>query len=82
MDLIMADYAPRVQCHGPGTFPRSQTNIVACALILEAMEITKWPTVFGPAADPAAQCTTPYTILTRGAPHPLLVYEFAYGFTL
>ena len=82
MDLIMAEYTPRAQCNGPGTFPMRTSKRAACTQILEIMEISRWPTVFGPDTDPAVQYTTPYIILTRGAPHLLLVYEFAYEFTL
>ena len=82
MDLAMAEYAPRAQCDGRGTFPMSTAHRAACAEILEVLEISRRPVVFGPAADPAIQVTTPYVILARGAPHPLLSYEFAYGLTL
>ena len=82
MNIVMTEYAPRAQCNGPGTFPTSITKIASCASILEIMETSKWPTVFGPRDDPATQYITPHVILTREAPRPLLVYEFAYGFTI
>ena len=82
MDLIMTEYQPRARCHGPGTFPLSTTRLAACALILETMQVSAWDSIFGPASDPAAEFITPFVILTRGAFHLSLVYEFAYGFTL
>ena len=82
MDLIMTEYQPRVQCSGPGSFPSDITKISACALILETMEISTRPIVFGPSGDPATQFTTPFQFVTRRALHLFLVYDSAYGFTI
>lgn len=82
MNIVMTEYAPRAQCNGPGTFPATTEKLAACTQILEIMQISKWLTVFGPIDDPAVQWITPYVILTRGAPRPLLVYEFAYKSTI
>ena len=82
MNLVMTEYAPRAQCSGPGTFSPSGEKLAACAQIVEGMEISRSLTVFGPPDNPATQCITPYLILNRGAPRPLLVYEPAHKFTL
>ena len=50
----------------------SRVKIASCASILEIMETSRWPTVFGPRDDPATQYITPHVILTRGPPGPLL----------
>ena len=60
----------------------STTKIASCASILERLDTSKWPTIFGPRDDPATQYITPHVILTRGAPRSLFVYEFAYGFII
>lgn len=82
MDLIMAEYAPRAQCLGPGTFPSSTSKLEACVQIIEFMDVSRWSTVFGPAADPATQFTTPHTIIAGEAIYLFLVYGFAYRLTL
>ncbi len=82
MDLIMTEYQPRAQCEGPGSFPLNATKLAICVELLELMEISERPIVFGPGDDPATQATTPYLIIARGAPYLFLLYEFAYGFTL
>lgn len=66
MDLIMGEYQPVAQCNGPGTFPLDVKYAAACGSIMESMEISSWPTVFGPKSDPASQSITPAEIRTGG----------------